>query len=54
MNRIKTTGQIPDKAALDKAARAIYDIAIKPLEKYIKGRKQLFISPDGNLNLIPI
>jgi len=53
MNRIKTIGQIPDKAALDKAARAIYDIAIKPLEKYIKGRKQLFISPDGNLNLIP-
>ena len=53
MNRIKTSGQTPDKAALDKAARAIYDIAIKPLEKYIKGRKQLFISPDGNLNLIP-
>ncbi|MDP2278041.1 MAG: CHAT domain-containing protein, partial [Nitrospirota bacterium] len=53
MNRIKTIGQIPDKAALDKAARAIYDLAIKPLEKYIKGRKQLFISPDGNLNLIP-
>ena len=53
MNRIKTIGQIPDKAALDKAARAIYDIAIKPLEKYIEGKKQLFISPDGNLNLIP-
>jgi len=53
MNRIKTIGKTPDKAALDKAARAIYDIAIKPLEKYIKGRKQLFISPDGNLNLIP-
>ena len=53
MNKIKTSGQIPDKAALDKAARAIYDLAIKPLERYIKGRKQLFISPDGNLNLIP-
>ncbi|PIP71335.1 MAG: hypothetical protein COW90_00535 [Nitrospirae bacterium CG22_combo_CG10-13_8_21_14_all_44_11] len=53
MNRIKAIGKTPDKAALDKAARAIYDIAIKPLEKYIKGRKQLFISPDGNLNLIP-
>jgi len=53
MNKIKTLGKIPDKAALDKAARAIYDIAIKPLEKYIEGRKQLFISPDGNLNLIP-
>ncbi|OGW24146.1 MAG: hypothetical protein A2X55_04245 [Nitrospirae bacterium GWB2_47_37] len=53
MNRIKTIGKTPDKAALDKAARAVYDLAIKPLEKYIKGRKQVFISPDGNLNLIP-
>ncbi|MCL4456874.1 MAG: CHAT domain-containing protein [Nitrospirae bacterium] len=53
MNKIKTSGNVPDKTALDTAARAIYDLAIKPLEKYIKGRKQLFISPDGNLNLIP-
>ena len=52
MNKIKTSGNVPDKAALDTAARAIYDIAIKPLEKYMDGRKQLFISPDGNLNLI--
>ncbi|MBI4680806.1 MAG: tetratricopeptide repeat protein [Nitrospirae bacterium] len=53
MNKIKTSGQTPDKAALDKSARAIYDIAIKPLEKFIEGKKQLFIGPDGNLNLIP-
>ncbi|MBA4348538.1 MAG: kinesin [Thermodesulfovibrio sp.] len=53
MNKIKTSGETPNKIVLDKAARTIYDIAIKPLEKYIAGKKQLFISPDGNLNLIP-
>ncbi|MBI2354999.1 MAG: tetratricopeptide repeat protein [Deltaproteobacteria bacterium] len=53
MNRIKTKGEVPDREALTASTRAIHDVLIKPFEPYITGKKQLFISPDGNMNLIP-
>ncbi|MBI3815570.1 MAG: tetratricopeptide repeat protein, partial [Nitrospinae bacterium] len=52
MNKIKS-GKIPAQEILNRKASDIYDIVLKPLEPYIKDRKQLFISPDGNLNLLP-
>lgn len=36
-----------------KAARKIYDWVFAPLKEEIGGVKEIFISPDGNLNLIP-
>ena len=53
MNKIKTSGETPDKEILNRKAQDIYNIVMKPLEPYVKGRRHLFISPDGNLNLIP-
>ncbi len=47
------TGKLPDAEVLAKEAKALYDLVIKPVEPYINGKKQLFISPDGNLNLMP-
>ncbi|MBI3813583.1 MAG: CHAT domain-containing protein, partial [Nitrospinae bacterium] len=61
MNKIKS-GKTPDKEILNKKASDIYALVMKPLEPYIKDlssksfigdRRQLFISPDGNLNLLP-
>ena len=53
MNRIKTEGKVPDPVVLNSTTSAIYDLLVKPLEPYLKGKKHIFISPDGNLNLIP-
>ncbi len=46
-------GTLPRKSLLSKWAQEVYSLIMKPLEPYIKDKKQLFISPDGNLNLIP-
>jgi len=53
MNRVKTDGVLPRADILSKEAKALYEIVLKPAEQYLKGKKRLFISPDGNLNLIP-
>jgi CHAT domain-containing protein/tetratricopeptide (TPR) repeat protein len=53
MNRIKTEGKLPDADILKKEGKAVYDLVLKPAEPFIGDRKHLFISPDGNLNLIP-
>jgi CHAT domain-containing protein len=52
MNRPKTEGRLPHWEILKREGRAVYDLVLKPVESLIKDRK-LFISPDGNLNLIP-
>ena len=52
MNKIKS-GKTPAIEILNRKASDIYNIVMKPLEPYIKDRRQLFISPDGNLNLLP-
>ncbi|MBM4271677.1 MAG: tetratricopeptide repeat protein [Deltaproteobacteria bacterium] len=53
MNKVKTTRRLPDPVILNTEARSIYLLTMKPVERYLKGRKMLLISPDGNLNLIP-
>ena len=53
MNRPATHDDLPRNAKLDKEAKALYELIIKPLEPYLDKRQRLFISPDGNLNLIP-
>ncbi|MGE5239033.1 MAG: hypothetical protein ACM3ON_09545, partial [Chloroflexota bacterium] len=37
----------------EEAARELYALVLKPLVASLKGVKQLFLSPDGNLNLLP-
>ena len=53
MNRAKTEGALPDEKKLRKEASILYDILIKPAEPFLKGRKHILVSPDGNLNLMP-
>jgi CHAT domain-containing protein/Tfp pilus assembly protein PilF len=53
MKRAKEYGELPKERILKAEANAIYEMLIKPIEAYIKGKKHLYISPDGNLNLIP-
>ncbi len=53
MNRAKMIGELPRREVLKVEAKAIYELLIKPIESYIKGKKHLYISPDGQLNLIP-
>lgn len=36
-----------------KSSRKIYDLVFEPIRKQIGDVKEIFISPDGNLNLIP-
>ncbi len=40
-------------STLEKEAQSLYELIIKPIEPLVKGKKHLFVSPDGNLNLIP-
>jgi CHAT domain-containing protein/Tfp pilus assembly protein PilF len=44
---------MPKIAKLNEEAKALYEKVLKPLEPYFKGKKSIYISPDGNLNLIP-
>jgi len=53
MRRAKEYGELPRERILKAEAKAIYEKVIKPIESEIKGKKHLYISPDGNLNLIP-
>jgi len=47
------TGFVPSKKALDAASTQLYTLLFRPIEQLLVGRQHLFISPDGNLNLIP-
>jgi CHAT domain-containing protein len=53
MKRVKEYGMLPRERVLRAEAKAIYESLIRPIESHIKGKKELYISPDGNLNLIP-
>ena len=44
---------MPKVSKLNEEAKALYEKVLKPLEPYFKGKKSIYISPDGNLNLIP-
>jgi CHAT domain-containing protein/Tfp pilus assembly protein PilF len=52
VNRLKE-GKLPNTLLLDREAKSLYELIIKPIEALLQGRQQLFVSPDGNLNLIP-
>jgi CHAT domain-containing protein/Tfp pilus assembly protein PilF len=52
INKVKE-GKEPDKRTLEREAQFLYDLLIKPIEPLVQGKKHLFVSPDGNLNLIP-
>jgi CHAT domain-containing protein len=43
----------PNIETLQQPLRALHRLVLEPLLPYIKDRKQLFVSPDGSLNLIP-
>jgi CHAT domain-containing protein/tetratricopeptide (TPR) repeat protein len=43
-----------DPRRLDAYAQKIFDTVMKPLLPLFNGRKNLFVSPDGALNLIPL
>ncbi|HLC16466.1 MAG TPA: tetratricopeptide repeat protein, partial [Thermodesulfovibrionia bacterium] len=38
---------------LNNEAKALYDKVLKPIEPYLKDKKSLYTSPDGNLNVVP-
>ncbi|MEW6666720.1 MAG: tetratricopeptide repeat protein [Thermodesulfobacteriota bacterium] len=51
----KELGDTADKEALQamETSRKIHDLVFQPLKKALGEVKEVFISPDGNLNLIP-
>jgi CHAT domain-containing protein/Tfp pilus assembly protein PilF len=53
MKRSKEYGELPRERILKAEAKALYELLLKPIEAEIRGKKHLYISPDGNLNLIP-
>ncbi len=53
MEKVKQTQELPNINVLRREARILYELVMKPIEPYLRGKKQLFISPDGMLNLIP-
>ena len=42
-----------DVKGTEKQSRKLYELVFEPLRKEIEDVKDIFISPDGNLNLIP-
>jgi CHAT domain-containing protein len=53
MKKAKKYERLPRETVLKKEAQDIYEIIINPIKPHIKGKKRLFISPDGALHLIP-
>ena len=51
----KSVNDVSDPAgsAAIKAARELYDLVMAPLKKQVGTARELFVSPDGNLNLVP-
>jgi len=53
MARARIEGVLPDEKKLKAEASSLYGMLVKPVEPFLKDRRQALISPDGNLNLIP-
>ncbi len=43
----------PSSRTYRRAGRALDELVMRPIRKLISGKRRLFISPDGDLNLIP-
>jgi tetratricopeptide (TPR) repeat protein len=46
-------GETASPARLQRAARLVHDLAFQPLREELGSAREIFISPDGTLNLIP-
>jgi CHAT domain-containing protein len=46
-------GEKKAEQELTAISRHLYDLIFAPLEKHLHGKKQILISPDGNINLLP-
>jgi CHAT domain-containing protein len=53
MNRVNVSGGPPDQEILNHEASSLYRQIIEPLKPFLRGKRNLFISPDGELNLVP-
>jgi CHAT domain-containing protein len=53
MSKVKLSQEPPNINVLRNGAKALYELVIQPVGPYLMGRKRLFVSPDGMLNLIP-
>jgi CHAT domain-containing protein len=47
------SGYVPRKKVLDSESVELHKLLLRPLAQFLVDRDHLFISPDGNLNLIP-
>ncbi len=52
INKVKEQ-KLPNRLKLDREAKYLYDLIIKPIESLVNTKKHLLISPDGKLNLLP-
>ena len=46
-------GYVPNRRKLDQEAGELYRLLVLPLEGQLAGRRHLFVSPDGSLELVP-
>lgn len=46
-------GEEGDKTVITQSSQQLYQLVFQPLLPYLKDKKKLFISPEGQLNLIP-
>jgi CHAT domain-containing protein/Tfp pilus assembly protein PilF len=56
VNALKATIRNPadrDGREIQHVARALHDLVFAPLREFLGDRRMVFLSPDGNLNLIP-
>ena len=51
--RAVTNPNDPQGTGADEASRRLYDLIFAPLEKNLGSVRNIYLSPDGNLNLIP-
>jgi CHAT domain-containing protein len=53
MNQINVSGMLPDQEILTHETMSLYGKIMEPIEPFLRGKRHLFISPDGELNLAP-
>ena len=51
--KLKRAVAKPKGSGVEAAAKNVYDLVIAPLRSQLGGAKTVFVSPDGNLSLIP-